>query len=126
MAVNYGETDHENALTLIEMMKPLNARITIVHVANRKEDSGHADTEIHGFTEYLKDAGGYGNIHSDIIFADDTYRGLADWLKMSKVDLLVMSMRKRSLSDKLFGTSMTRKVLFHTQLPLMTFHTDLI
>lgn len=124
MAVNYGETDHENALTLIELMKPFNAKITIIHVADKKEDPSHADTEIRMLADHLRTTGNYPHIYADVIYSDDTYKGLTEWLKIGRADLLVMSMRKRTLSDKLFRTSMTRKVLFHTHLPLMTFHTD--
>jgi len=36
--------------------------------------------------------------------------------------LLVMSTHQRTLFDKIFGKSITKKIAFHTKVPLMAFH----
>ena len=47
---------------------------------------------------------------------------LDDYIKKDTTDLLSMSTHYRNIYDKLFGTSYTKKLAYHTSVPLLAFH----
>lgn len=122
-AVNYSNDDLQNILSLIELLKPFRANITIVHVADHKENISMADNELEVLLSRVRSESNYPFVHMNLITSDDTFESLNDWLSENKFNLLAVSMRKRSWAKKLFGRSMTKRMLYHTHLPLMAFHT---
>lgn len=119
IAVNYADSDLENTISIIELFAKLNATFTIVHVTNKNEDPAIADAELEGLAMRAREHTGNANIHTDVIGSDDTMESLNHWLSENKTDLIAVSMRKRTFFEKLFGRSMTRKMLYHTHMPLM-------
>ena len=122
-AVNYSNDDLQNILSLIELLKPLRASITIVHVSDHKENLSIADNELEILLSRVRSESNYPFVHMNIITSDDTIESLNDWLSENKFNLLAVSMRKRSWAEKFFGRSMTIRMLYHTHVPLMAFHT---
>ena len=56
-------------------------------------------------------------------YADsDTLSGLENYSKEHEIDLLVMLKRKHGFFDSLFNGSMTRRMAFHTHVPLLILH----
>lgn len=120
-AINYGEKDFDNLIRLIELTRKTNSAITIFHLRNSKEDIAHADAEIEGLLQRVRETTGEQEIHVKILDSDHHLESLNQFLTEGKFDMLCVSTRKRSFLDRLFEKSMTRKMLYHTHLPLMAF-----
>jgi nucleotide-binding universal stress UspA family protein len=47
---------------------------------------------------------------------------LEKYVAENNIDLIAMTKRKRNMIAKLFSPEITRKILFHTDIPLLVFH----
>jgi len=51
----------------------------------------------------------------------NVYEGLQDFIHKNKIDLLVLSARKKVMYNHFFGKSISTKMVFHTHIPLLVF-----
>lgn len=122
-ATDYAPGDWESAKALTEMARMLDATITYLHVT-REDDEDELDKEreqIDEFTREIKEKTGFTRIKSRILSDNNVLMGLDSALQDSTVDLLCLSTRKRSLIEKLYNPSVTRRVAIYTQIPLLAF-----
>ena len=122
-ATDYAPGDWESAKVLTDMARTLNATITYLHVT-RADDEDELDqerTQIDEFTNSIKKSTDFTRIKSRIISDNNVFMGLDAALQDSTVDLLCLSTRKRSLMEKLYNPSVTRRMAIYTQIPLLAF-----
>jgi nucleotide-binding universal stress UspA family protein len=122
-ATDYAPGDWESAKVLADMARRLNATITYLHVT-RADDEDELDqqrSQIDEFTNEIKTSTDFPRIKSRIISDNNVFMGLDSVLQDSTVDLLCLSTRKRSLMEKLYNPSVTRRMAIHTQIPLLAF-----
>lgn len=122
-AVNYSSDDLPNILALIDQFAPFKPELTIVHILDKDADLAMADLELEGLLLRIRHERKGTKVKLEMIKNESPYIGLSGFLSKNHFDLLAVSMRKRSLFDKLFGRSLTKKMLYHTHLPIMAFHT---
>src|SRR5205085_5475679 len=64
----------------------------------------------------------YFNLSFQLLNGDDIEEKIEEYLEQDSCNLLAMSTHERSLMEKLFGKSVTKKMAYHTKIPLMVFH----
>jgi nucleotide-binding universal stress UspA family protein len=52
----------------------------------------------------------------------DIFEGITTYIADHHVDMVAMLTRKRNLLERIFHKSMTRKMAYHTHIPLLAFH----
>lgn len=122
-ATDYAPGDWQSAKILTDMARTLDATITYLHVT-RADDEDELDserTQIDEFTSEIKKSTGFDRIKSRIISDNNVFMGLDSALQDSTVELLCLSTRKRSLLEKLYNPSVTRRMAIYTQIPLLAF-----
>ncbi len=122
-ATDYAPRDWESSKVLTDMARGLDATITYLHVT-RADDEDELDQErsqIDEFTNEIKKSTDFPRIKSRIISDNNVFMGLDSALQDSTVDLLCLSTRKRSLMEKLYNPSVTRRMAIYTQIPLLAF-----
>ncbi len=90
-----------------------------IHLVNIKENSeaGHFEEAV-----YLE------SFFSNIKHTHTTSRfknfeaGINDFVENNAIDLLAIMPRKKNIFQKLFGSSHTRKLAYHSKLPFLAFH----
>ena len=85
---------------------------------------GTPDLELEGLLLRIHQERKGTKVKLEVIQNENTYIGLSEFLSKNHFDMLAVSMRKRSLFNTLFGRSLTKKMLYHTHLPIMAFHTQ--
>ncbi|HMG93372.1 MAG TPA: universal stress protein [Chryseolinea sp.] len=122
-ATDYAAGDWKSAKVLTEMARELNGTITYLHVTRADDDDELAEeqNQIDKFTDEIKKSTDFPRIKSKIISDNNVFMGLDSVLQDSAVDLLCLSTRKRTLIEKLYNPSVTRKMAIHTQIPLLAF-----
>jgi len=122
-ATDYAAGDWESAKILTGMARDLNATITYLHVtrADDEEDLEEEQKQLDEFTDEIRKSTDFPRIKSKIISDNNVFMGLDSVLQDSAVDLLCLSTRKRSLIEKLYNPSVTRRMAIHTQIPLLAF-----
>ncbi len=121
-ATDYHLSDVVNLKQLAGMAKVFRAKLNVVHIANdqytKREEEKHMDK----FAKKVEQKIHYSNISHKLLHGFDIEKKLQQYLKRESANLLATSTRYRSLIEKLFGSSITKKIAYHTKVPLIAFH----
>lgn len=104
---------------LLEFAEIYNAEITLLHIIE-----SIANTIELNKTEFqkIKNAVSYDKIRLELVKEEDVLEGINDYVNSHSIDVLAMSIRKRTLLDKIFNRSLTKKMAYHTKIPLLALH----
>ena len=119
-ASDYHKSDIGALKKLLEIAKPFNAQINILHVSSIELEK--EKDLMKKFMAEVNDKIDYFNLSFQILGGDDVEKELENYLQEDNCDLLVMATHHRDLMDRIFGKSFTKKMAFHTKIPLMAFH----
>ncbi|WMJ72285.1 universal stress protein [Cytophagaceae bacterium ABcell3] len=121
-AVDHNNPDCEPLSYLVKLALSFDAEAKLVSVL---EDGDIQNDKI---KEELKskvaEQVNYASIKVEIVSDKDVLHGINKYVEENHPDLLVMATRKKSLLDKLFKGSLTKKMAFHTHLPLLALHSS--
>lgn len=121
-ATDYHESDIEALKKLVEIAKPFNAKINIVHAADEEFTPQFEEFEINKFKNIVRNNIKYSKISFGVEYGKYLEDILQDHIKEEAPDLLAMSTQDRNLMGKILGTSLTKRMAYHTNVPLLAFH----
>lgn len=121
-ATNYHASDIDVLNKLVEIAKPFNARISVLHAS--EEDLTHEAEEmgINRFKNLVNRKIKYNKISFRVLYGKYLENVLQNHIKEESPDLLAMSTREKNFIERLFGTSTTKRMAYHTSVPLLAFH----
>ncbi len=119
-ATNYQNCDLAAIEKLIEIAKPFQAQINLLHIAS--SESIEEKELMKKFMAHVNEKISYSNLSFQLLTGDNVTKKMEEYLKDDNCDLIAMSTHHRDLMDKLFGKSITKEMAFHTQVPLLAFH----
>lgn len=120
-ATNFEESDFVALNKLERIVKPLDVTIHFVHVG---PDAGSTWTKVklEGLRTYTKDRFPNSSIVCDYIESEDFWIGLESYIRKKKIDIISLTARRRNLLTRLFNPSVAKRMLFHTNTPMLVFH----
>ena len=109
--------DPQQLRPLLEMAKICRASIEFVHVMHPDDQDSTQDrfNQIMFLEKFASETPS--NIH--IITDGDIIEGLSRYIAAEKPDMLAMLSRKHTLFDRLFSQSLTNKLSFRSEIPLL-------
>lgn len=123
-AANYGSDDFMNISGIIHFAKQLDAEVVLLHIASKEIDNTFEFAELEGFYQQVKKENNFERITFKLLEDDDVSHGLLTYLDEINADMLAMNMRNRSFLQKIFTRSLTKKMAYHSQIPVMVIHTS--
>lgn len=120
-ATDYAHSDIEGARLLTSIAQVFGATVTFVHVTRHEEETEDDLKVIQKFTDEIKSATAYQNIDFKILSDNTVFMGLDTIVENTGIDLMALSTRRRSLFEKLYNPSLTKKLAQYTQIPLLAF-----
>jgi len=123
-AANYGEDDFRNIFDLIDIARLFDSEVILLHVKDEANNNAMEYAELEGFRNHVINESKYPKISLKLLEDEDVYEGLNFYLEEIKADMLAISMRNRSFIQKLFNRSLTKKMVYHSHLPVLAFHTS--
>ncbi|HET9486015.1 MAG TPA: universal stress protein [Chryseosolibacter sp.] len=102
---------------LIPYVEKFGSTIHLIHIV---PPGNHVDT-IEGKIEAVLRNFHYKNIVTLVLVDEDIDSALDHYVQLSKADVLAMFTHKLSFFEKVFDRSMTRKMAFHSRVPLLAF-----
>lgn len=113
-ATDFRPTDEHAVERLMELAGELGANVHFVHIDTKAkigvmEDAIELENYPFNFTEFT------------IINKASVTEGLDQYVREKHIDLLALFIPRRRLWERLFHTSFTKKMTFHTKLPLLVF-----
>ena len=121
-ATNYHNSDIEALIKVIEIAKPFNAQINVLHISDEFTKETEEKHKMEVFMGQVETKVAYNNLSFQLLKGENIGQKLAEYLDNDATDLLVMSTLHRNIFDKIFNTSLTKKLVFHSKVPLMAFH----
>ncbi len=115
----YKEKDNEALKHALEIAKKFNASVQCLYIKN-PDDPSDIDERIAEWKIYYRDE----NIDFFNISGDHIEQTILDFIEGQHVDMLIMRAHKRNFFERLFTRSLTKKMAYHTKIPLLVFHED--
>jgi len=116
-ATDYQEEDKLAIQQIISMAKDLKAEVTILHVSHHNDTIDKAMYE--DFKDELERFVQNKNVVFDRVVFDHVAKGLDEYVKTNKADLLVLLNKKRNFFESLFHKSLIEHLDRFTEYPLM-------
>jgi nucleotide-binding universal stress UspA family protein len=120
-ATNYAEGDFHYIEDVLKFARPFNAELTLLHISSGEFERTLEFDAIERFKERIKEDSKYNKVQFKLLESKDVYKGMNHYLNEVQADLVAMTMRKRSFIQKLFQRSITQKMAYHTNIPLIAF-----
>jgi nucleotide-binding universal stress UspA family protein len=119
--IELSDRDYFSLHRLIRLISPFHTEINAVHYSPSKADKNDI-RKMDLFRTYCDTTYKHYTINFDIITGKNYLKTLEEYIIENPTDLIAMTRRKRTILKKLFTASITRKMLFNTDIPLLIFH----
>ncbi len=114
-ATDFQPEDEKAASQLLDLALQLGAEVHFVHV-DTKSQIGDKDDYV------LLEKYPFDFTRFAVINNPNVIEGIDRYLHESAIDLLALFMPRRKLWERLFHSSFTKKMVFHSRIPLLVFH----
>jgi len=119
---DFSEVHYESLHKLIRLISPFKTVIYAIQFNTSKPDKWDK-IKLNEFRNYCADTYRNHTIEAEILYGDNFLGELDRFIKEKDIDIIAMTRKKRNVITSLFHPEITRKILFHTNIPLLVFHT---
>ena len=120
-ATDFEDEDFGAINELVEIVKPFNAKIKILHISPLdktidKSEKKEIEAKIHEHVVYP-------NLELDILYSNDAFKTLKSYFGTSNADLIAMlERRSSSFSSKVFHRDLVKRLESYGKIPLLSFN----
>lgn len=118
---DFDESDFQSIKKLMRFTQYFNMVIHCIHIG--PEQGNWEKVKMDGLKDYFQKAYHKESVECHILDnKPDLLQALDKYVMDSKINIISLTHRKRSLLDKILKPSVTKKIFYHTQIPLLVFH----
>ncbi|MCD4832318.1 MAG: universal stress protein [Bacteroidales bacterium] len=122
-ATDFDESDYKALKKLMNIVSPFDIRLYCVHIGN--PDTNVWDkAKMNRLKEKMYTQYPDYEIECSLIEEEDFLKGIQEFTREKNIDIISLVTHKRNLLSKILNPSIARKVLFHTNIPFLVFHSD--
>lgn len=121
-ATDYNSNDADTISFLAALAKPYDAEILVVHISPITGTDTLERDRFLNFKEMIKTKVPYIRISFQLAVGLNVADDLDFIIEEQKADMLALTNRKRNIFTKLFSPSLTKRMSFHTHIPVISFH----
>lgn len=116
-ATNFDQRDLVAFDTLIQTLKPFKFSVSIIHLTECQDTWN--EIKLAGIKDYFQKQYPDLKIYYDIVKEDDILSNLDQYIKERNIDVIAITSYKRNIFARLFNPSIARRMIFHTDTPLL-------
>jgi nucleotide-binding universal stress UspA family protein len=120
-ATNFEESDFKSLRKLLTLIRPFNMQVYIAHISV-KQSKELDQARMNTLSKHLEDEYSDFRITTDVVRHTDIIQGLEEYIENREIDLIALTTHKRGMIERLFNPSIARKMIFHSYVPLLIFH----
>lgn len=120
-ACNLLPDDVNSIQEILRFFGKLQPEITLLHIDDGHKKEAAAEMK-KWFDQYVAPVINYPNILTLTVSDSDIVRALDKYISEHSSNILVTATRKRNFFDRIFDRSITRKLAYHTHVPLLALH----
>ncbi|MGQ1889495.1 universal stress protein [Thermophagus sp. OGC60D27] len=117
----FNEKDYLSIHKLVRLITPFNSVIHGIRFVHNKPDNEDL-LKLEHFKDYCKATYPRQKMIFNYEISKQFIPDLEKYVVNNGIDLIAMTKRKRNMIAQLFSPEITRKILFHTDIPLLVFH----
>jgi nucleotide-binding universal stress UspA family protein len=117
---NFDESDFMSITKLMKFSNALDLKIHCIHLADEK--SNWDQIKLDGLKKYFKKVYKKKAVKSSIISTNNLFENIDNYVRKEKMSVISITSTRKNLIAKLFGSSLTKKLFYHTNIPLLVFH----
>ena len=118
---DFDESDISAVENLVSILDPFKVKIHCLHVEHSNKDLID-DMLMNYLKEHFENEFKNGTMFFEIVQDKDVLKVVGEYIKDKKISLVALLHLKRGLLSRLFHPNVTKKVFYHMELPLLTFH----
>ena len=121
-ATDYHDSDLGSLKFIARLAELFSAHINVIHIADGDFTMGFEKEQMNNFKKDAAEKIEYKKISYQVILGNHVLHRLEKFLDAENPDMLAMATKHYSFIEKLLHKSITRKMIYHTHVPLMIFH----
>ena len=120
-ASDFREIDIEALKQLIELVKPSEPHIKLVHVSSESEYNGNQKME--WFKDLVRDSLSYKNMSFELLLSDRVFERLGNYMQNHDLDMMVMLEKEREgIIERLFHEDLIWKIELNSSIPILSYN----
>jgi len=121
-ATDFQDSDFSAFNKLIDILKPFSIKMECVHIET-DEKSPWKEMQLFKLESYLT-KNYEEDIKCHIIKNEDLFEGIQEYVDKMNIDIISFSSPQRSIFHKLLYPNNLKKMIYHSQIPLLIFHAN--
>ena len=117
---NFDQRDLIAFDSLINSLKPFKFSVSLIHLADVKDT--WSEIKLGGIKEYFQKQYPSLDICYDVVQNDDFLNSLDKYIKNNHIDIISLTSYKRNIFSRLFNPGIARKMIFHSDTPLLVIY----
>ncbi len=122
-ATNFDDHELQAIFLLTELVRPFKTEINVVHIGD-SADLKNQNLKLDYFRGQVTTNITYDKLTFDLVTGSNIEEALEQFVANNNADWLAVAKRKRNFFDRLTSSSLSKKLSFHTNVPLLVFHTN--
>ncbi len=118
-ATDFNKKEIDRIGQLMEVAKAFQAEVLMVHITTDKEATLSEELLKKNFADKIAAVANYDKISYHMKYEDNVLRGLETFTQLVEVDMVASLTHKRSMFEKFYDPSITKKMAYHNRLPLL-------
>lgn len=117
---NFDQRDLIAFDSLISSLKPFKFSVSLIHLSGVKDTWD--EIKLGGIKEYFQKQYPLLDISYNVVKNDDFLSGLDNYIKSNQIDIIALTSYKRNIFSRLFNPGIARKMIFHSDTPLLVIY----
>lgn len=117
---NFDQRDLIAFDSLISALKPYHFSVSLIHLSDVKDTWN--EIKLGGIKEYFQKQYPDLEIQYDVVQNDDFLNSFESYIKSNKIDIIALTTYKRNIFSRLFNPGIARKMIFHSDTPLLVIY----
>lgn len=115
---NFSQRDLISFDTMSKLLEPYHFEIQLTHIAVKKSDKWD-EIKLEGIKSYFSNQYPKLKLSYKLIDTSDMLKSLDEHIKSDDIEILALTTSKRNIFARMFSPSISRKMLFHSDTPLL-------
>lgn len=111
--------DFDTLKKITDFCRIYDCELILLHIGD--ENDSFVKEKLEELTKKIVNDLGIKKADYKIVLNDDVLEGINEYVKSHEVDIIAMVTHKRNLFARLFSSSLTNKMAFHTEVPLLSY-----
>jgi nucleotide-binding universal stress UspA family protein len=121
-ATDYHDSDLQALDQLLPTARAFNSQIEMVHIFDEDDEQTSEIIMMEAISNEIRKKIDYPGIGFQVYYSSKVSEGIQHFIQQTGADLVVLSARKLSAMQKLFGTSVSQNIIYNASIPILVFH----